>query len=450
MLLAASVGSSVQLPVTRVRAVCSMLVNSNPSGDAQYISTSNTVAFYGALYGLTTNSSGSIVLQDSGYGSIASLLYDIKFWSHNAVDNIASVYDRLETVRSSLAGAIQTVQLNQATIGGKIDAARSSVDSLSSSLYWAGSLTGSDAMGYAPGRLFAMTVNHLYSLRGAFSDLFSVSSSPFAWSGQLLGSDATGFSPGSMFARISNFLYSVRASSQSAVDALGVLDSLDSSFSWRGSLDGSSSKGFLPGHLLALMVNHLYSARGSLALLNSTDSVFSWRGDLLGTAGGSFSPGQLLAILNNRLFRVEGYLSDGLSVDVDFPSLDAVIAKLDGIIDLMRLGLAVDVADAILGDLDFSALSALTADVSGALSSAFPFCVPAVLHQVLGLVQADAVPPVVDFDFWGSPLHLDFSDWRGIGDVTGWVCRVAFAVVLLVNTRRFVFAGGSGIGGGSS
>ena len=92
--------------------------------------------------------------------------------------------------------------------------------------------------------------------------------------------------------------------------------------------------------------------------------------------------------------------------------------------------------------MSLDATGAASAAVGSAIQNAFPFCVPAVLKQILGLLQADPAPPEFHFDFWGAPLDFGFSDWQGLADMTSWLSRIGFAVVLFANSRRFVYSGG--------
>lgn len=103
---------------------------------------------------------------------------------------------------------------------------------------------------------------------------------------------------------------------------------------------------------------------------------------------------------------------------------------------------AKDVLDAIFGDMSLDVTDAAASAVGGAIQNAFPFCVPAVLKQMLGLLQADPAPPEFHFDFWGAPLDFGLSDWQGLADMTSWLSRIGFAVMLFANTRRFVYSGG--------
>lgn len=120
----------------------------------------------------------------------------------------------------------------------------------------------------------------------------------------------------------------------------------------------------------------------------------------------------------------------------------AILAKLDAIRDLLTISAAKDVLDAIFGDMSLDVTGAASAAVGDAIQNAFPFCVPAVLQQILGLLQADPAPPEFHFDFWGAPLDFGFSDWQGLADMTSWLSRIGFAVVLFANSRRFVYSGG--------
>lgn len=132
-----------------------------------------------------------------------------------------------------------------------------------------------------------------------------------------------------------------------------------------------------------------------------------------------------------------------VSVEVD---LSGIESRLDSIVRLLTVAGVVenakDVLDAIFGDMSFDATEAASAAVGGAIQNAFPFCVPAVLKQILGLLQADPAPPEFHFDFWGAPLDFGFEDWGGLADMTGWLSRIGFAVMLFASSRRFVYSGG--------
>lgn len=128
---------------------------------------------------------------------------------------------------------------------------------------------------------------------------------------------------------------------------------------------------------------------------------------------------------------------------VDFSGIES---RLDSIVRLLTVAGVVEnskeVLDAIFGEMSLDATGAASAAVGSAIQNAFPFCVPAVLKQILGLLQADPAPPDFHFDFWGAPLDFGFSDWQGLADMTSWLSRIGFALVLFANSRRFVYSGG--------
>lgn len=119
-------------------------------------------------------------------------------------------------------------------------------------------------------------------------------------------------------------------------------------------------------------------------------------------------------------------------------------ADLASVKDLLGLQAAKEALDVLVGDFTPDVSASAASAVGEAIQNAFPFCVPAVLKQILGLLQADPAPPEFHFDFWGAPLDFGFEDWGGLADMTGWLSRIGFAVMLFANSRRFVFAGGVG------
>lgn len=150
------------------------------------------------------------------------------------------------------------------------------------------------------------------------------------------------------------------------------------------------------------------------------------------------------SLISSGFFDVLAKLGSlSVSVEVD---LSGVESRLDSVIRLLTVAGVVenakDFLDAIFGDMSLDATEAASAAVGSAIQNAFPFCVPAVLKQILGLLQADPAPPEFHFDFWGAPLDFGFSDWQGLADMTSWLSRIGFAVVLFANSRRFVYSGG--------
>ena len=300
------------------------------------------------------------------------------------------------------------------------------------------------------------------------------------YNGSLTGGDTGDYSAARLLARVHNTLYgdityaeTGNGGVRSAVSVLGYLANLvyygnrDASSllarnTYQGGLvgvDGSDTYG--TARLLARIHNALYgevtlhetggtsvrSAVGLIGYLSNLvyDTQYS-TGELVetGTAG-KRSLADLVRYSANVAYLIKEKLDNltvdvrgGISADVD---LGYIEARLDTIADLMRIGAAKDVVDAIVGDLDATASAALMSEVSSAASRAFPFCVPALVKEFFGLVSADASPPVLDFDIAGQSLHIDASPMEGFADLLRWACRFLYCFVLLVSSRRFIYTG---------
>ena len=258
----------------------------------------------------------------------------------------------------------------------------------------------------------------------------------------------------------------------------GWLHTLASSSQWTGSLGSLGQGTYGSARLLAFLASAQLTGNVSLADIRANTQ---WTGSLGSLGQGTHSVARLLAFISSAQLTANASLSDiwantrwtgsvgslgqgthssarllaliasylaNLRVSVGDVSLDAsgVESRLDSIIRLLTVAGVVenakDVLDAIFGDMSLDATGAASAAVGSAIQNAFPFCVPAVLKQILGLLQADPAPPEFHFDFWGAPLDFGFSDWQGLADMTSWLSRIGFAVVLFANSRRFVYSGG--------
>ena len=103
-----------------------------------------------------------------------------------------------------------------------------------------------------------------------------------------------------------------------------------------------------------------------------------------------------------------------------------------------------DMFGALVGDLQVPATAAAIEGIKGAMSTAFPFCIPSVVNLALfGSVVADPQAPVWEFDIVGSPLVVDFAPYEDFAEVCRWTVRLLFVAALLLNTRKFVY----GVGG---
>ena len=236
----------------------------------------------------------------------------------------------------------------------------------------------------------------------------------------------------------------------SALDALGVrLSSIGNQLGDIGTSMSSSLKWLEVFHGDLSMLRH---GRASISLDEADYTVWDWLHDIdysLGNVSQLLQGVQeTLTAWGNRWDSQDLYLMEWAKRWDARPqpsfSFDdgAILAKLDSIRSLLTVSAAKDVLDGLVGDLNLDATEAASAAVGSAIQNAFPFCVPAVLKQILGLLQADPSPPEFHFDFWGAPLDFGFSDWQGLADMTSWLSRIGFAVVLFANSRRFVYSGG--------
>lgn len=136
---------------------------------------------------------------------------------------------------------------------------------------------------------------------------------------------------------------------------------------------------------------------------------------------------------------------DNINVSVSLPSvtvdMSGVESRLDDIKNLLLLAGTKDIIDAILGDLDDLASAALLGEVQAAAQDAFPFCIPFVVKQLLGLVESDPAAPEFDFVIGGETMHVDLAFAQGFVDILGWACRFLLVFGLVVSSRRFIYTG---------
>lgn len=122
----------------------------------------------------------------------------------------------------------------------------------------------------------------------------------------------------------------------------------------------------------------------------------------------------------------------------------ALFAKLDGISDRLSVEAGQTILDALLGEVKPQYINDQLTIVKEVARNRFPFCIPAMMQQMLGLMQSEAQVPHWEFDFFGSPLVLDFGDLDGFASVTRWASCFMLFLALLANTKRFIFDLGGG------
>lgn len=138
----------------------------------------------------------------------------------------------------------------------------------------------------------------------------------------------------------------------------------------------------------------------------------------------------------------------GAGISVDTSGIESNLDKIAGL--LLAAGVienSKDLFDAVFGDLSGIGQAAAIGAIQSAMEDAFPFCVPALVKQVFGLLVFEGSAPVWEFDICGYPLVCDFAGFQLVADCTSWLSRLGLLLALLVNTRKFVFTVN---GGGSS
>lgn len=141
---------------------------------------------------------------------------------------------------------------------------------------------------------------------------------------------------------------------------------------------------------------------------------------------------------------LDGILSklDDLHFDANVTvDMSGVESRLDDIKSLLLLAGTKDIIDTILGDLDDMASAALLGEVQASAQDAFPFCIPFVVKQLLGLVESDPAAPEFDFVIGGETMHVDLAFAQGFVDILGWACRFLLVFGLVVSSRRFIYTG---------
>lgn len=491
----------MQSPLVWVANVISQYIAYNPSNSERYYTHFTLASIYSALYGYQTiNGSQQLVSYYSG--GIAGMLSSSNNYLYSIFGGQLDIYNRLDSFRyvvdsgmlaldkrirdigsTSSSWLSGTWNVDTLTLGQLLGSIYNSIytgnqlsrigntylEQVSSLLTTSFPMTGVTEGSHSVGTVLALIYNKAHGINAQLAHLvtsvsiggYSDANRSVATVSAVIANQLRTSLPMDGVTEGYQSVATILALTYNKVRAIGIsAANLVTSLPMSGVTEGS----YGVGTVLALIYNKAYNVNAQLANLVTSASVSGYPDanrsvatisaiianqlrtsyPMTGVTEGPHAVATILALMYNKVAGIDSALGD-LSLDVGFPALDAVYAKLDGIMDLMRLGLAVDVADAILGDLDFSGLSALAADVSGALSSAFPFCVPALLKQVLGLVQAEAAPPSFHFEIMGAPLDFDFSGYQGFADVTGWVCRLTLVLVLLVASPRFVVGSRVGV-----
>lgn len=370
------------------------------------------IATTGATYGVLN---AFAQRADDDLGGIRSYLYRIDNWLNmdNHGKRLQSILDSLRQQWGYNYGTGNTVVVHSNSPAGWLQAA-------SNRLNYNGSLVGGDAGDYSAARLLARIHNSQYGIV------------TYAETGGTAVRSTVG-----ILGYLSNLTY---------YNGLK-LNEIRSLEKYQGSLNGSSVDDvYGTARLLARLFNMNYQeityAETGTTAYRSTAGILGYIANLTYYNGGKIDT---FSNMTSKGFSdvLDKLGSLSVSVEVDFSGVES---RLDSIIRLLTVAGVVenakDVLDAIFGDMSLDVTDAAASAVGSAIQNAFPFCVPAVLKQILGLLQADPAPPEFHFDFWGAPLDFGFSDWQGLADMTSWLSRIGFAVMLFANSRRFVYSGG--------
>ncbi len=128
-----------------------------------------------------------------------------------------------------------------------------------------------------------------------------------------------------------------------------------------------------------------------------------------------------------------------VSVSFDDNDLGAILGAIDGVKDAIMLNAAVNFVDTVVGDFSGVVDAVQASTLESTMQSAFPFCIPAIVKQLLGLLQSEPMPPTFDFQIGGEVMHVDASQMQGFADIVSWACRFMFVIGLLFASRRFIF-----------
>lgn len=271
------------------------------------------------------------------------------------------------------------------------EVSRSSLSNINSNLVWSGNLTG-----YGEGTFSAAALlNRLYEMSRSRLGLIADYS---VWHGSLVGHGEADFSSASILGRFYNL----------CADFFPRFASMQVN----AAFDDSNIVSYLSRILTAL------SEDGAIAVAVSVDT----------SALQALRDGELKAIYD-QLLAMGSFAGDG------------VLAKLDEITDLLLIAGAKDLVETIVGDFSQITDAVQSSALESVLQSAFPFCIPAVLKQLMGLLEYEAAAPVFDFEIGGQPMHVDASAAQGFADMVSWACRFLFLFGLLVSTRKFIYTG---------
>jgi len=381
-----------------------------------------------------------------------------------------NIYELVREINNGNLGLIATRLLN---IYNAVDGVEGSLSSVASRLLWSGDL-GGGTKSYTAGELLGNLNLLSQQQRTSLSSI----------AGRLLYNGDIGY--GTLTYSMSELVAQLARTTRSVNYRSGVLSGVSSSSLTYSTADllfhlnnllyrrtyyegdiGYGSTSYTISELLASLARTTRSVNyrsGVLSWVSDGERTYStadllfysnnllnsrtlYNGDI-GYGSGSYTMSELLAQIarNTRNISVGGA---GDAFDKLLSGVNAIGSLLnpgavvDGVTDV--LGDLVEVpelADSLIGDLDFDSMDELASNIGAVVSGKFPFSIPFVFLGMLTIFEAPPAPPVFEFDIAGSPMVLDFSEYEGFAELSRFFCSFFFAVSLLAVSRRFIFFGG--------
>lgn len=149
---------------------------------------------------------------------------------------------------------------------------------------------------------------------------------------------------------------------------------------------------------------------------------------------------------NDNLKKIIENLENGETseVSVDLTETNSLLKSIKDL--LVTAGVVEntkDLVSVLVGEFDAKGtLTQSVSTLSAAARKAFPFNIPFLLIDVVGLMVVDASLPTYEFEILGNPLTVDLnSDFSaGIAEVTKWASCIILVIGLFANTNKFIYA----------
>lgn len=313
-----------------------------------------------------------------------------------------------------------------------------------------------DRLGSVYDRLVVLSSDIWDTHRAVLDQFYEVEGKLDSINGALYGTDDAG-SRQSLWQLLYSSQHGIRAVLESMANTNGYLDTISKSMGAAVDSLASIGRALETSNKIAEAINTRLAS-----LQNGFPGWFDSISDRLDVANKILeaintkdaTANTILEAINTKTLGIKNVLEQLIDtklqklLDKDFTAdltadLSPVTSRLDEIARLLSPSGDSDLLGAFVGDFTLPVSSALSAQVQSALQSAFPFCIPAIMKQVLGLLDVEPVAARVDYEIMGATVSLDFSAGgfaAQITLVTSWLCRILFVAMLLACSRNFIFA----------